>query len=81
MSQTTEQRVEVALDFIMRYSGFDGGHHKQWCIDQVVRILHDGVPDGRGGFTKTEEYEAFVTAACDGVDGPNTYAWDEGCPP
>jgi hypothetical protein len=25
--------------FIERYGQYDGGHHKQWVMDQVVRIL------------------------------------------
>jgi len=58
-----------ALELLLRYGGIDGGHHKQWCIDQVVRILTD------------ENYENFVAWACDGEDGPDTYDWDEGTAP
>lgn len=32
-----------ALYFIERYGQIDGGHHKQWVLDQVARILH-GTP-------------------------------------
>lgn len=28
-----------ALEYISRYGGIDGAHHKQWVLDQVVRIL------------------------------------------
>jgi len=32
--------VEWALEYIQRYGGGDGGHHKTWVLDQVARILH-----------------------------------------
>lgn len=60
---TKEQK---ALRMIEHYGGFDGGHHKQWVIDQVARIL-----TGEG-------YEAWVKEMKDGEDGPETYEWDEG---
>jgi hypothetical protein len=28
-----------AMLFIARYGSIDGGHHKQWILDQVARIL------------------------------------------
>ena len=28
-----------AIYFIERFGQYDGGHHKQWTMDQVVRIL------------------------------------------
>jgi len=63
--------IEEALKMIGRYGGIDGGHHKTWVLDQVVRIL-----------TADEaSYKAWVAQHCDGEDGPNTYGWDEGCPP
>lgn len=30
---------EKALDVIFQFGGIDGGHHKQWVLDQVVRHL------------------------------------------
>jgi len=66
---THRSRCVDALEMILRYGGIDGGHHKQWVLDQVVRILTD------------ENYENFVIWANDGEDGPETYNWDEGCPP
>lgn len=32
-----------AIEYIGRYGGFDGAHHKDWVLDQVARILH-GTP-------------------------------------
>jgi hypothetical protein len=34
-----EERIGKALDMIARDGSFDGGHHKQWVLDQVARIL------------------------------------------
>lgn len=31
--------IEFAMCFIESYGQIDGGHHKQWVIDQVARIL------------------------------------------
>lgn len=64
-----EEKIEEALKMILRYGGIDGGHHKMWVLDQVVRILTG------------DDYEQWVTDAKDGEDGPNTYDWDEGIPP
>lgn len=33
-------REEYALIFIGMYGGIDGSHHKDWVLDQVVRILN-----------------------------------------
>jgi hypothetical protein len=62
-------RVAEALDLIDCCGGIDGGHHKQWVLDQVVRTL-----TGEG-------YAQWVAEHNDGEDGPETYLWDEGCAP
>ena len=31
--------TEWALEYITRYGGIDGSHHKQWVLDQTIRIL------------------------------------------
>ena len=61
--------TEQALGVIRRYGGIDGEHHKQWVLDQVVRIL-----TGEG-------YPQWVREQCDGEDGPETYGWDAGIAP
>ena len=33
------KRVRDTLDLIRDYGGIDGGHHKQWVLDQAVRKL------------------------------------------
>lgn len=63
-----EDKIEQALNCINKYGGTDGSHHKQWVLDQVVRILVDN-------------YEQWVDDYCNGEDGPNTYEWDCGIAP
>jgi len=88
-----KERIEKAIDFAVRYGGIDGGHHKMWVIDQMVRAL-TGCPmvtktakDVHGNdYTyedqgESPEYMALVAEACDGEDGPETYSWDVGIAP
>jgi hypothetical protein len=62
---------EVALDIATRFGQIDGGHHKAWVIDQMVRAL----------LGNQLEYEKFVMKYNAGEDGPNTYEWDTGIAP
>ncbi|HET7135185.1 MAG TPA: hypothetical protein VFJ25_04640 [Casimicrobiaceae bacterium] len=62
------EKERKALDLIARYGGIDGAHHKQWVLDQIVRILSD-------------DYAEWVREQKDGEDGPDTYDWDEGIAP
>lgn len=64
-----EQKISEALDIIQRYGGCDGGHHKDWVLDQVVRIL---TGDG---------YDKWVADAKAGDDGPDTYSYETGIAP
>ena len=66
MHGNMEQR---ALGLAFRYGGIDGAHHKDWVIDQMVRLLA-----GSG-------YDEFVKHATGGEDGPETYEWSEGIAP
>lgn len=34
-----KQRIAAALEIAARYSQIEGGHHKTWVIDQMVRAL------------------------------------------
>ncbi len=62
-------RIGKALGIANRYGGIDGAHHKQWGIDQMVRVLTG------------KSYELWVALHKGGEDGPNTYDWDEGIAP
>jgi len=63
------EKEKKILDFIFEWGGIDGGHHKQWALDQIVRILTG------------DEYDKWVTKFEDGEDGPHTYEWDAGIAP
>ena len=66
---TDAEKIEAAIDLAFQYGGIDGGHHKMWVIDQMVRILAG------------ERYDEVVCEANDGEDGPDTYEWDVGIAP
>jgi hypothetical protein len=68
-TSTEDDIINQAIKFAVMYGGIDGAHHKDWVIDQMVRILAG------------TNYKQIVKDACAGEDGPNTYSWDVGIPP
>lgn len=36
---TDKQKVEAAIEVAMEYGFYDGDHHKQWTICQMLRVL------------------------------------------
>jgi len=62
-------KIKVAKEIILEYGGIDGDHHKQWLLDQTLRILCG------------DDYELVLNAWRLGEDGPFTYEWDEGIAP
>jgi hypothetical protein len=72
--------VGEALEFIADFASYDGGHHKQWVIDQVVRILTNcEIKDNKR--IPSEEYEMWVKNYCYGYGEDYLYEWDEGIAP
>lgn len=59
---------EIPLMLIQEWGGIDGAHHKQWLLDQLVRVM-------------TTDYEKWVKEFEAGEDSPNTYSWDVGIAP
>lgn len=59
--------VQEAARIAHRYGMIDGGHHKQWVIDQMLRTTLG--PEG---------YEQWVK---DMNSDPDYLPWDEGIPP
>ena len=59
-------KIRRASQFAHAYGGIDGGHHKQWVIDQMLRALMG------------QDYESFVTHynSREGYD-----PWDTGIAP
>ena len=66
---TDKETINKAIELAVEFGGFDGAHHKDWVIDQMIRIL---AGDG---------YEQLVKEACHGENGPDTYTWEEGIAP
>jgi hypothetical protein len=67
--ETTEDRVQLAQELILDCGQIDGEHHKQWVLDQVLRLL--------AGDAYGEAIDQYRV----GEDGPSTYEWDEGIAP
>lgn len=77
-----------ALEYIEKYGGIDGEHHKAWVIDQVTRILKGGEievkvatftdypPEFRFEVIASQEYWKYRQEVKD--DG---YFYDEGIAP
>ena len=62
-------KEKAILEMIEQWGGFDGGHHKQWLLNNIVREITG------------DEYEQWVAEWEDGEDGPETYSWDVGIAP
>lgn len=54
-----------ALAIALRYGGIDGGHHRQWLVDQLIRCITG------------EHYQEFVEK----FNHPDYDDWDEGIAP
>ena len=65
---TDKEKIDEALE-IAKSGTIDGGWHKMWVIDQMVKTLT--------GF----KYKQWVREFENGEDGPNTYEWDTGIAP
>lgn len=61
--------IKKALQIAKKFASNDGAHHKDWVIDQMVRVLTGS------------EYANFVAEVRSGQDGPETYEWKEGVAP
>ncbi len=86
--------ADWVMDFIGSYGQIDGGHHKQWVLDQVARILKgtkviikeakwsNGHKEFRVSLSEpSEEYLEWVVDMKAGEDGEHTYGYDEGFAP
>ena len=64
-----ENMEKEILDKIFEYGGIDGAHHKQWVLNEIVKIITE------------DKYDDWVRAYQMGDDGFKTYIWDEGVAP
>ncbi len=69
-SDCCQEKIQKVYELIGRYGSYDGGHHKQWVLDQILQQT-----------MTEEEYKAWLADYADGEDGPHTYAWDQGIAP
>lgn len=68
-SDNAQTKIDEALGFMQKYGGIEGDHHRQWALDQVVRIFL-----GEG-----EAYEAWVKKHNEVTLGFS--GWGRGTPP
>lgn len=73
---TPEQRVAEALNVAWHMAGHDGAHHKDHCIDQMVRALTG--PDYREWVDKFQ-YDGVTEVDEDG-ERELQYEWHTGIP-
>jgi len=94
---TKQEKIKEALSVIMSRGGVDGEHHKQWVLDQVVRVLTDcpvtvktkiltsGVPFDYEVLGESKQYKAWLEEYRGAWDDENEEyefgEWDEGIAP
>ena len=66
---SSKSKVDRALAIAYMHGQTDGGHHKAWVIDQMVRRLAG------------DDYGAWVERYKAGNEGPDTYEWSVGIAP
>lgn len=62
-----KDKLSKILELAEEYGGQDGSHHKQYALDQIIRIV-----TGNGYDAWRKDYEG------DPDDEENHYFWDEG---
>lgn len=82
--ETAQTRLALVLKVLTELGGHDGAHHKDWAIDQAIRVIC-GVPVGPYGYpgdATNETYLKHVYESCRGSDGtPWAHSWDVGVAP
>ena len=87
--------IDWVMYFIEKYGGYDGSHHKDWVLDQVARIVHGtpivvkhatwsdkDKPEVRINTGEpSQKYLDWVEEMKVGVDGEDTYDYNEGIAP
>lgn len=89
-----EERIQRAIKVLMNYGGVDGAHHKQYALDQALRVLTGcqdetveavdvhGLKYSFLTLGESEEYRQTVAAYCnEDANGNREYEWDVGIPP
>jgi len=58
-------RDNCIASFILRYGSIDGAHHKQWVLDQVLKVLLE------------DKYEETIKE----YESDGEYEWNKGIAP
>lgn len=65
------EKLEKIVHLVTNEGTFDGGHHKQWVLDQILQVA-----------LGPQEYERFVKDYEElDEDGYIEYEWDRGIAP
>lgn len=75
------QKIQKALEYADRYAHYDGGHHKQWVIDQMVRALFAVPEEPRTVETQYGDYTISIQGTNDEYEKFTGDGWDIGVPP
>lgn len=90
---TPEERVQKAIKVLMNYGAVDGAHHKQYALDQTLRVLTgceyeireavdcNGAKYPYQALGESAEYRRVVAEFCDSDNYGEQYEWDVGIPP
>jgi len=70
MTKITEETIIEIIQFILESGQHDGAHHKQWVLDQVLRML-----------AQQDYADCIRSAFADDDDPDGTDYWDTGIPP
>jgi hypothetical protein len=69
-------KLDEIMELIMTHN-CDGGHHKQWLLDQIVRVIQgDNYERWKFEFEYTDNEGGFLDPETD----EKMYEWDEGIP-
>jgi hypothetical protein len=71
---TSDQKLTNIMVLVSNYGTFDGSHHKQWVLDQVLRIA---LGDKYNAYIKEQTKPVWNEETLEW----ETYGWDTGCPP
>ena len=81
---TDQQKLQAIDSLIICYGGIGGGHHMQWLLDQIVRIMC-GCPliETTDWYGENDAYRAWVAdyESAGGSEDPGSYEWDKGIAP
>lgn len=69
MLKEKDEKIEKVLELIFQYGQIDGGHHKAWVIDQIVRILTG------------DKYKEWVKEYTYDEETGECYSWNKGIAP